>query len=141
MNASNVYANLDRFTKQFIETLLWSSTDDDGDPLDQNFSVSDIATEAMEKIIRDCDAFQAEHGAAIDAAEGEVRYGPDCGDTRERAGHDFALTRNGHGAGFWDGDWPEALGETLTDASKKFGEMNPYIGDDGMIYVYVSQPY
>lgn len=23
----------------------------------------------------------------------------------ERIGHDFWLTRNGHGAGFWDGDW------------------------------------
>jgi|TARA_R110000744_G_scaffold366338_1_gene475354 hypothetical protein len=26
----------------------------------------------------------------------------------ERIGHDFWLTRNGHGAGFWDGDWNDA---------------------------------
>ena len=26
----------------------------------------------------------------------------------ERIGHDFWLTRNGHGAGFWDGGWNDA---------------------------------
>jgi len=35
-----------------------------------------------------------------------------------QAGHDFWLTRNGHGAGFWDGDWPET-GDALTEASKE----------------------
>ena len=29
-------------------------------------------------------------------------------DQCERIGHDFWLTRNGHGAGFWDGDWDDA---------------------------------
>ena len=31
----------------------------------------------------------------------------------EEAGHDLWLTAVGHGAGFWDGDWPEH-GEYLT---------------------------
>lgn len=50
-----------------------------------------------------------------------------------QAGHDFALTRNGHGAGFWDGDWP-VYGDLLTKASESFGEIDPYAGDDGLIY-------
>ena len=37
-----------------------------------------------------------------------------------QAGHDFWLTRNGHGAGFWDGDWPK-YGEMFTKISKGFG--------------------
>lgn len=37
------------------------------------------------------------------------------------AGHDFALTRNGHGAGFWDRGMGE-LGERLTDAAHAYGE-------------------
>jgi hypothetical protein len=34
--------------------------------------------------------------------------------------HDFFLTRNGHGAGFWDGDYKN--GEKLTEIAKSFGE-------------------
>jgi hypothetical protein len=50
------------------------------------------------------------------------------------AGHDFWLTRNGHGAGFWDGDLSEDVGNALTEAAKKFGECHLYVGDDGQIY-------
>ena len=39
------------------------------------------------------------------------------------AGHDFWLTRNGHGAGFWDGDWP-AYGDMFTAISKGYGEVH-----------------
>ena len=45
------------------------------------------------------------------------------------AGHDFALTRNGHGAGFWD----RGLGETgdmLTDECKPYGEHNVILAVD-----------
>jgi hypothetical protein len=51
-----------------------------------------------------------------------------------RAGHDFWLTRNGHGAGFWDGEWYKEVGERLTKASKAFGEVNIYVGDGDLIY-------
>jgi hypothetical protein len=51
-----------------------------------------------------------------------------------RAGHDFWLTREGHGAGFWDGDYPEPQATRLTKASKAYGGFDLYIGDDGMIH-------
>jgi hypothetical protein len=51
----------------------------------------------------------------------------------ERLVVDVYLTRNGHGAGFWDGDWPVS-GEFLTAASKMLGESTPYRGDDGLTY-------
>jgi hypothetical protein len=48
-------------------------------------------------------------------------------------GHDFWLTRNGTGAGFWDGDWFE--GEKLTEAAKAFGNFDLMVDhDDGTIY-------
>jgi hypothetical protein len=50
-----------------------------------------------------------------------------------QGGHDFWLTRNGHGAGFWDGDWPEEVGKRLTEASKKYGEVYLYV-QDGKIF-------
>jgi hypothetical protein len=31
---------------------------------------------------------------------------PECSDDPYQAGMDLWLTRNRHGAGFWDGDWP-----------------------------------
>lgn len=53
---------------------------------------------------------------------------------QQRAGQDFWFTRNGHGCGFWDGDWPEHEGEVLTNLSKEFGEVYIYVGDDGQVY-------
>jgi hypothetical protein len=50
-----------------------------------------------------------------------------------RAGHDFWLTRNGHGAGFWDRGLGD-LGERLSKAAKVYGEVYLYPGDDGKVY-------
>lgn len=82
----------------------------------------------------DCERFLSENAEAIERAieTGEVKCGPDF-DKIERGGHDFWLTRNSHGAGFWDGDWPETEGKLLTDASHAFGECNLYVTDDGKI--------
>lgn len=53
-----------------------------------------------------------------------------------RAGHDFWLTRNGHGVGFLDRDeLSEADQKRLTEASKEFGECYLYVGDDGKLYI------
>lgn len=49
--------------------------------------------------------------------------------------HDFWLTRNHHGAGFWDGDYPEPIATQLTNLAHGFGECNLYVGDDGLIYL------
>ena len=37
-------------------------------------------------------------------------------------GHDLWLTRNGHGAGFWDGDYPDDIEDTLTKGAEALGE-------------------
>jgi hypothetical protein len=112
---------LDDFTEAYITAALWSTTDDEGDSLDSNYDIDDVATECLQRMIEDCSAFQHKHGDLFEGRE-------------EGAGHDFWLTRNGHGAGFWDGDWEEPTATTLTNASKKFGEVDLYVGDDGMIY-------
>jgi hypothetical protein len=50
-------------------------------------------------------------------------------------GHDLWLTRNRHGAGYWDRtELPKDLRDRLTDAAHKAGERDLYIGDDGLIY-------
>jgi hypothetical protein len=121
---------MDAFTKAYIEAALWSSTDEStpqgGEPLDANYDITDIAPEALARMQADCAAFQAVNEADI--------YDYDAGKNAELAGHDFWLTRNHHGAGFWDGDWQEEIGKRLTASAHAFGECNLYIGDDGKVY-------
>ena len=51
----------------------------------------------------------------------------------ERAGHDFWLVRNSHGAGFWDRGLGD-LGVRLSNAAMSYGEVFLYPGDDGKVY-------
>jgi|HubBroStandDraft_4_1064222.scaffolds.fasta_scaffold00070_71 hypothetical protein len=117
---------LDEFTIAYIEAALWSSTDESdefgGEPMDKNYSTADLSPEALAKIQMDCDRFQSMNCRTIIGRE-------------EQAGHDFWLTRNRHGAGFWDGDWEERTGAELTEYSHKQGECNLYVGDDGLLYL------
>jgi hypothetical protein len=115
---------MDQFTTDYLICALWSTNDEStpqgGEPLDKNYGIEDIAPETLARMVEDCQVFQRENLADIESDLGQ-------------AGHDFWLTRNGHGAGFWDGDWPEA-GDRLTKVSKRFGEFDLYVGDDGLIY-------
>lgn len=47
-----------------------------------------------------------------------------------RAGHDLWLTRNRHGAGFWDGDWPAVAGKKATDWANTLGERAVWFDED-----------
>lgn len=116
------------FLAGYVEALLWSSTDTvNGE--DVNLDDFELSTAGADKCRADClDFFTANHGDLETAA--------DCvGYSWAHAGHDFALTRNGHGAGYWDGDLPEELGDRLTEASKTAGEACAYIDDDGEVYL------
>lgn len=52
----------------------------------------------------------------------------------DQAGYDFWLTRNGHGAGFWDRDlryYTATTAEWLSDKAAEFGEVDTvYKGDE-----------
>jgi len=52
----------------------------------------------------------------------------------EKVVHDFWLTRNRHGAGFWDGDYEEGVGKVLTDIAHSFREVYTFEGDDHLLY-------
>jgi hypothetical protein len=123
-NMANVpltLADLDEFTEAYIEAALWSSMDNSdpetgGDPVDANWGAEDIAPKTLARMAADCARFQAENADLL-ALAGE----PD------QNGHDFWLTRNGHGAGFWDRDYPDEIGDALTAAAEKFGEFDLFV--------------
>lgn len=117
---------------QYIGTALWSSTDDKGDPLDSKYSTENLAPETKTKMKQDCAAFYEKAKALIEA-EDTNPHSKHFRKAEEMAGHDFWLTRNGHGAGFWDGDWEQ--GDELTRIAKEFKECDLYVGDDGLLYV------
>ena len=120
------------FLAAYIEAMLWSSsgTDQDGEDL-ESLEGFELSTEAKRKAKEECEAFLFAGKHLI--ADLPEWYGKGDGGAYAYAGHDFWLTRNGHGAGFWDRGL-EDIGDRLTEVSKTFGELYPYIGDDGKIY-------
>lgn len=114
-----------KFLAAYIACALWSSNDEStpsgGEPLDENYSSDDLAPETLSAMAADCEKFQAENEEAL----------ANAGDDGQN-GHDFWLTRNRHGAGFWDRGYGE-IGEKLSEAARAYGECNLYVGDDGLI--------
>jgi hypothetical protein len=108
---SDILASLDSFTTGYIECALWSSTECDADggaPLDDNYGADDLTIASLREMVRDCKAFQRDNADDL------------AGLDESQCGHDFWLTRNGHGAGFWDRGLGER-GERLSKASKVYG--------------------
>ena len=125
---------LDDFTLAYIEAALWSSNDESdesgGEPLDSNYSIDDLDPDTLAKMAEDCRRFQEENAADL------ARYHHPQWTAAELGGHDFWLTRNGHGCGFWDRTecLPEEARDRLTAAAEKAREYYVYLGDDGVIY-------
>lgn len=124
---------LDTFTKHYLIAALWSSSVSNeagnGEPLDNYFDVDDIGPVCINQAIKDCAAFQHMHRDLLTQAyafyveNGNAAH-PDAGSPEACAGHDFWLTRNRHGAGFWDRGMDAALGAKLTEAAQDAGEVD-----------------
>lgn len=108
---------MDTATQQYLETARWAEKDDERDDWD-NLEWSREATAQAEREVK---SFLEKCGDLIDGAN------------ITQVAHDFWLTRNRHGAGFWDGDWPEN-GDKLTKLAHSFGELAVYVGDDNLLY-------
>jgi hypothetical protein len=112
----------------YLTCALWSSTDESdesgGRPLDDNYGPDDIADASVSE------AREALRSLALQCVPMIRRQKI----TAEQFGHDFWLTRNGHGAGFWDRGYG-ADGQALTDAAKVWGGSDAYVGDDGRVYL------
>jgi hypothetical protein len=115
---------LDEFTQGYIQAALYTSADSSSDSdasLSDAYGPEHIEKDTLTRMMADCALFQEYYGRLFSGSESQ-------------AGHDFWLTRCGHGAGFWDGDWDEDIGGVLTTASKSFGNVDLLVGDDGRIH-------
>jgi hypothetical protein len=118
-----------------IDCLLWSELTDEGQPFDSvDLEVSD---QLQALVTNDWECFRANaESLGFDADEHCARMlHPDCdGDAWNAAAHDFILTRNHHGAGFWDsGRWAKPWGQKLTELCRLYPELHCYIDSDDLI--------
>jgi len=112
----------DEFFQAYVDCMLWSTCCEDGTPLDERFFIDDIDDKDMKEMLGDCEDFLLQCDHLI--IEDNLTKKPHNQSVHEQAGQDFSLTRNGHGAGFWDGDWEEPAASTLTDKSKEYGSFD-----------------
>ncbi len=128
MTKRKFIASLDRMTKAYLEAALWATTDNStpsgGEPLDANYDIGDFTLKALQEAKADCENFYQDN--EYDLAN--------AGLNMEEIGHNFFLSRNGHGSGFFD---LPLLGETknrLQKSAKVWGTSEPYVGDSGLLY-------
>lgn len=120
------------FYRSYVGTALWSSHDDDDHMLDANYDISDLSDDTREKMLRNCASFYARnrwHIHCEDAPLSREFEGSIAAREASMAGHDFWLNHNGHGAGFWDGDWPEPAATVLDKAARKYRELDLFVID------------
>lgn len=133
-------AKLDSFTRAYIECALWTSEEslkEDASSHKADFipaekwdvNIHALSDSALASIVEDCEAFQTDNSELL----GKAKMAQDDY-TDEKAGQDFWLTRNGHGAGFWDRGLG-AVGRGLTNVSKPYGSSDLYFGDDGKLHI------
>lgn len=114
------------FVVAYLECALWLETaygvpEDTGDGNfyesfeSYGFTLDDIEPEAKRAAFRDCLDFLSANDALLVMTDGSPT----------RHGYDFWLTRNGHGAGFWDRGYGK-VGDVLTKAAKVYGNRNLY---------------
>lgn len=126
-------SNKQEFIAAYIIAALWSSTDDQGEPLDNgDYELSDDARYRL-----------SDYAAQAFYAEKELieQFIEETGTDYTQAGHSFWLSCNGHGAGLFDfSNSPAAL--ALDAKCDKYGHYGAiykgfdlYVGDDGLIYV------
>jgi len=111
--------DLKTVTDHYLMAALWSELEGNDDAL------IDIPDETRKEAEEDCQKF----------VEGNMTDIEECGMDMEHIGHNFWLTRNGHGLGFWDRGLEEELEKRLTKACEGFGQTWLYMGDDKKLYL------
>ncbi len=107
------------FLQGYLECALWASIDINSDtPLDDLADTNDFDPNTLIELTKMArDFFTAQYNLLAE----------DCKQTTatwSRAGHDFWLTQNRHGAGYWDGYWKH--GTELTEAAHVYGTVDLY---------------
>jgi hypothetical protein len=126
----NPHPKLQEFRGDYVAAALFSAC-----PEDETWTWEMISSTLHKAITADCEVFLTHYAARIASAEHTHKPGSPTDTVWEHAGRDFWYTREGHGCGFWDGDWPQEIGDMLAKGARLFGPANWYVNpDDGKLY-------
>lgn len=117
------------FVLGYVVAALWTEQDN----LSEGSAIQNVSDVSLRKAYNDCEAFVAANVEFLDAAYGIYPSSGDGSSPPEQAGHDFWLTRNGHGAGYWDRGLGH-IGDKLAEAANATGVCDLVEGDDGKLY-------
>jgi hypothetical protein len=122
------FAHLDKFTVGYLTAMFWTESGESNSPC-EGATLDDLSEEAWKQAQDDCADFNLLADAWLHKAytHGNMSY------DMERAGIDFWLSRNGHGAGYFDRDIGTAANGLQKLARSMLGR-NVYRGNDGLIY-------
>jgi hypothetical protein len=121
--------SLKEFTAACIEALYFTETGE----TDQPDSDAQMDEETKLDLEADCRSWWRQFGCYV-LTEACVCERDGGVSKAAQAGHDFWMTRNGHGCGFWDGDWSDNYSYMFSHGSNKYGVFDIIKGDDGKIY-------
>lgn len=124
------FAGLPLFVQGYLKAVFWTDASPDAEEELRDTGYIDLAHESLASVIKECEQFQEQ-------ARDLLTLAYQRGYEEESAGHDFWLTRNHHGAGFWDRKTLDkgGLGDKLTEVSHRFGDACLMLGDSGKVYV------
>jgi hypothetical protein len=126
-NVKRADLKLDPFVRAYLECALWTSDPEPGSgewSEHDAWTIDRIPAECIKRAIDDCSAFRETYRADLEA----------IGASDEQNGHDFWLTRNRHGAGFWDRGYDDTIARRLTDGAHAYGDCDVYSAR-GWIYL------
>lgn len=112
--------NQEEALNSYLETALWAEGGD-GNELDGK-TIYDVDDRAKQASLKDIQTFiqQAQQQAPEELANYDART----------LGHNLWLSRNGHGAGFFDDN-----NDTLQNIARAMKGADIYVGDDGKVYI------
>lgn len=118
------------------ETILWASTDGNGEPLERRHDMTAAWREDMQRL---SDQFYAWRDLA-DGCLLEYGLGESCLEDLlgDRVEHCYVLVRDGHSVSMTD-DWLPGVErdccETMEQLAKAQGPIGAYVGDDDRVYL------
>ena len=105
--------NKDIILKHYLVAALWTAELD-------NRTIDEVSPPSLERATKDVNSFVDKAGSLLNDID------------EEQIGHDFWLSRNGHGAGFFDRGLGE-IGDKLQEISRDFKEVNVFSEEEEII--------
>lgn len=131
---------VDQFVFGYITAALWTEEEninESGVEADR----SEVCPDSLKRVEKCCKRLLTEYHDAVRLMAEHIVHSEEY-TAWEVLGHNFWLTRNGHGAGFWDKEYRHTAAvkasEYLTlnvGFGTKYPAVDLYVGDDKKIYI------